>query len=271
MEEENVNVEMEHKDKSCLNKVTPLSKYLALTLFIALPFVGGWIGYNYAPEKVVEIERVVVIEKEVPENEKVAQITDVLLIDASGHETESLDPDSEAPDGWTQYKNTDYGFSFAYPIGWGDVYLGDVHYGTEEQAGPRQEIYFSSFGGDNMQKPLIKDQPEIAISSLDFGGIGTGRPLAVGAGYKMVSDGYVVTGLSNEWTLSEDNTLALEIVNGGLFFVRNDELHQVDTTKVIFNINDNSYSGLSFIIHDEVGQTANLEILRSIAKSVVVE
>lgn len=39
-----------------LKKVTPLSKYLALTLFITMPFIGGWIGYTYAPEGVVEIE-----------------------------------------------------------------------------------------------------------------------------------------------------------------------------------------------------------------------
>jgi hypothetical protein len=45
-----------------LHTVTPLSKYLALSLFILLPFVGGWIGYNYSPEKVVEVERVVVKE-----------------------------------------------------------------------------------------------------------------------------------------------------------------------------------------------------------------
>jgi hypothetical protein len=43
-------------------KVTPLSKYLAMALFILMPFVGGWIGYKYAPEKVVEVERVVVRE-----------------------------------------------------------------------------------------------------------------------------------------------------------------------------------------------------------------
>jgi hypothetical protein len=42
-----------------LHKVTPLSKYLAMVLFVLLPFVGGWIGYTYAPEKVVEVERVV--------------------------------------------------------------------------------------------------------------------------------------------------------------------------------------------------------------------
>jgi hypothetical protein len=38
-----------------LFQVTPLSKYLAMILFIAMPFIGGWIGYTYAPEKIVEI------------------------------------------------------------------------------------------------------------------------------------------------------------------------------------------------------------------------
>jgi hypothetical protein len=39
-----------------LKQVTPLSKYLAMIIFIVTPFVGGWIGYMYAPEKVIEIE-----------------------------------------------------------------------------------------------------------------------------------------------------------------------------------------------------------------------
>jgi len=43
-----------------LKKVTPLSKYLAMTLFVVLPFIGGWIGYTYAPEKVVEVEKIVI-------------------------------------------------------------------------------------------------------------------------------------------------------------------------------------------------------------------
>ena len=42
-----------------LKKVTPLSKYLAMALFVILPFLGGYVGYMYAPEKVVEVERVV--------------------------------------------------------------------------------------------------------------------------------------------------------------------------------------------------------------------
>lgn len=38
-----------------INQVTPVSKYLAMALFIILPFVGGYVGYTFAPEKVVEV------------------------------------------------------------------------------------------------------------------------------------------------------------------------------------------------------------------------
>ncbi len=59
MENENLTPEQENtvqNTPSPLHTVTPLSKYLAMALFIALPFLGGWIGYTYAPEKVVEIK-----------------------------------------------------------------------------------------------------------------------------------------------------------------------------------------------------------------------
>lgn len=40
-----------------LHQVTPLSKYLALALFVGLPFLSGWIGYSHAPVKIVEVVR----------------------------------------------------------------------------------------------------------------------------------------------------------------------------------------------------------------------
>ena len=43
---------------SPLHTVTPLSKYLAMTLYVIMPFIGGWIGYTHAPEKIVEVEKV---------------------------------------------------------------------------------------------------------------------------------------------------------------------------------------------------------------------
>lgn len=48
---------LEERPSTNLNKVTPLSKYLAMVLFVIMPFVGGWIVYNNAPEKVVEVEQ----------------------------------------------------------------------------------------------------------------------------------------------------------------------------------------------------------------------
>jgi hypothetical protein len=42
------------KETNPVFTVTKTSKYLALLLFILLPFIGGYIGYTYAPEKVVE-------------------------------------------------------------------------------------------------------------------------------------------------------------------------------------------------------------------------
>ena len=56
-----VNQEKDSIEENFLNKVTPLSKYLAMTLFIVLPFIGGWVGYRYAPDKVVEVDRVITV------------------------------------------------------------------------------------------------------------------------------------------------------------------------------------------------------------------
>ena len=41
---------------SHLNSVTPLSKYLSMILFVILPFVGGYLGYSFSPEKIIEKE-----------------------------------------------------------------------------------------------------------------------------------------------------------------------------------------------------------------------
>lgn len=58
MEPKIFDVETE-KPLSVLYKVTPLSKYLAMAIFIITPFIGGWIGYTYAPEKIVVTETII--------------------------------------------------------------------------------------------------------------------------------------------------------------------------------------------------------------------
>jgi len=52
------------KIKIQCTSVTPFSKLFALCLFISLPFIGGYVGYNYAPAKIVEFERVIVLHNE---------------------------------------------------------------------------------------------------------------------------------------------------------------------------------------------------------------
>jgi len=46
----------EEKSPSIIFQVTPFSKYLALFLFIVLPFIGGFVGYNIAPERLITQE-----------------------------------------------------------------------------------------------------------------------------------------------------------------------------------------------------------------------
>lgn len=41
-------------------EVTALSKYFALALFIAMPFIGGWVGYQSAPSKIAEVKEGIV-------------------------------------------------------------------------------------------------------------------------------------------------------------------------------------------------------------------
>jgi hypothetical protein len=63
MEHNNGETEIKPKESNRLHQITPFSKYLAMALFIILPFVGGWIGYQYAPEKLVEVEKIVTVER----------------------------------------------------------------------------------------------------------------------------------------------------------------------------------------------------------------
>ena len=54
MEQDSFNQEeFSVEQKSSMNQVTPLSKYLAMALFVLLPFVGGYVGYNIASDTVI--------------------------------------------------------------------------------------------------------------------------------------------------------------------------------------------------------------------------
>ncbi len=100
-----------------LKKITPLSKYLALVLFIILPFLGGYIGYNLAPEIIIEIEKVIVNETDVSENES-PQVDTVVLDSMLEKEYRDI-----TPKGWSgpartffsSFPNDNTIYTFTYP------------------------------------------------------------------------------------------------------------------------------------------------------------
>jgi hypothetical protein len=118
MEPENLNTEAEdqvQEEVSVLHKVTPLSKYLALGLFVALPFIGGWIGYQYAPEKVVEVDRIVIREVS---NQK-EEVINEQEKDISGGITSD----------WDKYIDKVSGYGVDYPV------THTLHKGTVDTSG----------------------------------------------------------------------------------------------------------------------------------------
>ncbi len=70
---------------SSLSHVTPLSKYLTMALFIVLPFLGGWIGYMYAPVQIVEIEKPISTSNSTPfsadSQQSIVQTSNEMIID----------------------------------------------------------------------------------------------------------------------------------------------------------------------------------------------
>jgi hypothetical protein len=62
--QEKDNESFEIQERHPVFQVTRLSKYLAMILFIMMPFVGGYIGYTYAPEKVIEVEKIITQKEE---------------------------------------------------------------------------------------------------------------------------------------------------------------------------------------------------------------
>lgn len=78
METEINDIEASKDTFAPLKQVTPVSKYLALLLFIMMPFIGGFIGYTYAPEKIVEVVKTVEVTKsDEAESNNPVLITDV--------------------------------------------------------------------------------------------------------------------------------------------------------------------------------------------------
>lgn len=122
MEQEAFNqVTEEQVQENVMFKVTPFSKYLALALFVALPFIGGWIGYQYAPEKIVEVERVVTEEAStdvndwaLPSNTPRNDTQNSLNNQVEDRQLFTISS-SSLKAGWDTYRSERYNFEMSFP------------------------------------------------------------------------------------------------------------------------------------------------------------
>jgi hypothetical protein len=101
------NIQPDEKQVNTLYRVTPLSKYFAMLLFVLLPFVGGWVGYISAPEKIIEVEKIIV--KEIPTDTEVA----------SGLEDLMIVQNNSVP--LASFEDKEIGIGFNYPEAWGTI------------------------------------------------------------------------------------------------------------------------------------------------------
>jgi len=127
MEEENQTTQVENKSK--LHIVTPFSKYLAMALFIAMPFIGGWLGYKFAPEKV--IEKVVTQEVQAPEritvSRKELEQKEVQFMEQFGIEVDEANgtaplyqlEDKNIQDTFVSFEDKGLSMLLPYNDGWG--------------------------------------------------------------------------------------------------------------------------------------------------------
>ena len=128
---------------SPLYTVTPLSKYLAMGLFIVLPFIGGWIGYTYAPEKVVEVEKVVIKEVESKNLEG--------YVDSVTEESPSYTiTNSAALPSWKTYRSEKHNFELSFPDSF--------------------EVYENNYDGFSTIISFNSVEPEMSIVVLPKGG-----------------------------------------------------------------------------------------------------
>lgn len=119
--QQNENLVQKESMLAPLQKVTPLSKYLAVAVFIALPFIGGLVGYALAPDEIKEIESVVLVEKKSASLEDITSRNNVQESVASENnipeQIVSLPIIAEIPSDWESYTDSELGFSIKHPSG----------------------------------------------------------------------------------------------------------------------------------------------------------
>ena len=97
---------VDSNEPSVWHRITPFSKYAAMLLFIVMPFIGGWIGYHYAPEKMVEKTVIKEVEdrKDIGSDERnKLLIREALVQDILSQDDNTYDYVLDEPNGFNPY------------------------------------------------------------------------------------------------------------------------------------------------------------------------
>lgn len=101
--------------------VTPLSKFIALALFVALPFIGFCLGFKYKALTTINTQQATQTAQDQEETvipKKYASLDAEKEALLNGKDKYEL---SEFPTEWETFTNETIGISFEYPVEWGDV------------------------------------------------------------------------------------------------------------------------------------------------------
>ena len=192
-----------------------------MLLFVAMPFIGGWIGYTYAPTKVVEVEKVII--KEIPAQEELSKVDMVQGSEEIPAQEESIKTDvvqdreevipqeivgnSEVANQYKKYSNAELDIEFEYPSHWllseyenddnSPSYTGERIFVSSPDSvsqielsvyetsrfGPDYDSVSEILQGKNSGKGWIGRQLAMKVSGIDAVSYFTG---AEGSEYKMV-------------------------------------------------------------------------------------
>lgn len=187
----------------------------------------------------------------------------------NGEETEEAEEDEESntQEGWTEYRNEELGFTFAYPEEWGEVQV-------QETTGQRGEQYYASFSNNS--------SISFSGATLDYmaqrgGNVLTGKNK--GWEEKSSTYYYIENYSDDKYRGEAENASKLEAENAtGLYQADLDppimfEASEVHT--VSFNIPGGSYDGLAFAYQapeEQEGQetSSQAEEFKDVAKTVEV-
>lgn len=272
-------------ETSSINPINPkpnnIYKYL---FFVTLILLFGLVVYLYINTS---------------KNNNSQLLSNTIMMDvAEPTLTQTNDPKNEInkiPDGWIEYKNEDLNFAFYYPKEYGEVKESST-YGSEGDYG---KLFTFSFNDKNCPTSFCGKVIEMGAAAPNFGGIGTGRAMAISAGYYKNKDGSVTERLLSRkfgewdskylknfswydpWTIENSANIDIKItkytptyfqgdyLEGVLQKIEHNDYHVDDILTVTFNLGHNPFdiTGFQFMTFDEPGETKNAESLKSVAKT----